>query len=108
MTEPLATVTTTGSRIRATGEIDMSNADLIGARIRADADPASPATLDLSAVTFFDSSALNMLIALAAEFDRAGGKLTVAAAEGSIVERLLTITHMEAYLNLALTPRPGD
>ena len=100
MTEPLATITTTGSLTRAAGEIDMSNADLIGARIRAAADAASPATLDLSAVTFFDSSALNMLIALATEFDRAGGKLTVIAAEGSIVERLLTITHMEAYLNL--------
>ncbi len=100
MTEPLATITTTGSRTQAAGEIDMSNADLVGTQIRAAADPADPVTLDLSAVTFFDSSALNMLISLSAEFDRAGGKLTVLAAEGSIVERLLTITHMEAYLNL--------
>ena len=100
MTEPLAAVTTTGHDIHVNGEIDMSNADTVGDQIRAGTALTTAASLDLSGVTFLDSSALNMLVALSAEFDRAGGELTVVATPGSIVERLLTITHMESYLHI--------
>lgn len=103
MTEPIADVTTstrdTGPLVRVTGEIDMSNADTVGDQIRA-AGIVAPVELDLSDVGFLDSSALYMLQQLSAEFDRAGGRLTIAVAPGTIVERLLTITHMDALLHI--------
>ncbi|WP_045745724.1 STAS domain-containing protein [Actinoplanes rectilineatus] len=103
MTDPIADVTTsiheTGVHVRVTGELDMSNAGTVGDRIRA-AGTSTPVDLDLSDIEFLDSSALHMLQQLSAAFDRDGGRLTVAVAPGSIVERLLTITHMDAYLNI--------
>jgi anti-anti-sigma factor len=108
MTEPLAEVTLVpkddGPLIRVTGEVDMANADAIGRQIREAADTASPATLDLGPVTFFDSSALHMLQQLSGEFDRGGGRLTVIVAPDSIVGRLLAITHLDDYLHIGAPP----
>jgi anti-anti-sigma factor len=110
MTEPLAQVTTTdngsGPLITVTGEVDMSNADAVGGQIRDAVSTAAAVTLDLGAVGFFDSSALHMLQLLSGEFDRDGGRLTIEVAAGSIVQRLLAITHMDTYLHIR--SRPGS
>ena len=104
MTEPLAQVETTRDAgrlvVRILGEVDMANADTVGAQVRAAAGPTESAALDLEAVTFFDSSALRMLHRLSNDFDEAGGRLTVVVAPDSIVGRVLAITHMDAYLHL--------
>jgi anti-anti-sigma regulatory factor len=69
------------------------------------AGPSGPATVDLGPIEFFDSSALRMLQQVSAEIDRAGGRPTVAVAPGSIVDRLFTMMHMDAYLHLG-RPHP--
>jgi anti-anti-sigma factor len=111
MTEPLAEVETVpgtdGPVVRLHGEVDMANVDDIGDRLRAAADPSGTADLDLTAVTFFDSSALRMLHKLSDEFDHAGGRLTVVVAPTGIVGRLIALTHMDAYLHLREKPDPG-
>jgi anti-anti-sigma factor len=63
-----ATGVVTGDRVRVTvtGEVDMATAD---AMIQAAVRPGVPAaTLDLRAVTFFDSAAIHALIQLADRF----------------------------------------
>jgi anti-anti-sigma factor len=104
MTEPPAEVVTTEHEgrplIRVRGEVDMANADLVGERIREVVSLSAEVVLDLEEIEFFDSSALHMLHRLSAEFDRAGGRLTVAARPGGIVGRLLTITRMDSYLHM--------
>jgi anti-anti-sigma factor len=110
MTDPLAQVETTHDAdrpvVRIRGEVDMANADTVGDQIRAATDPSHDLDLDLSTVTFFDSSALRMLHRLSDAFDQAGGRLTVVIAPDSIVGRLLAITHMDAYLHLREEPTP--
>jgi anti-anti-sigma factor len=104
MIEPLAEVVVTEHEgaplIQVRGEVDMANADFVGERIRAAVGPSAAVVLDLDSVEFFDSSALHMLHRLSAEFDQAGGRLTIAAEPGGIVGRLLTITRMNSYLHL--------
>lgn len=108
MTEPLAEITLVpqddGPLIRVAGEVDMANAEAIGRQIREAAGTASPVTLDLGPVTFFDSSALHMLQQVSGEFDRGGGELTVVVAPDSIVGRLLAITHLDDYLHISGRP----
>jgi anti-anti-sigma factor len=69
-----ATGVVTGDRVvvTVTGEVDMSTADaMLRAATR---DGARAATLDLRAVTFFDSAAIHALVRLA---DRYAGALAV-------------------------------
>ncbi len=51
-------------RLRLVGEIDMSNADRLATILRAEREKAWELTLDLSDVTFMDSSGLQMLLDL--------------------------------------------
>ena len=63
-----ATGAVTGDRITVTvtGEVDMSTADALF--LAATPDRISGATIDLRAVTFFDSAAIHALIRLAERF----------------------------------------
>ena len=74
----------TGDRVvvAVTGEVDMSTAD---AMFRAATkDGAGAATLDLRAVTFFDSAAIHALIRLAERYRRrARGAALAAGAAGA-------------------------
>jgi anti-anti-sigma factor len=82
-----AATTVAGDRVIVTvsGEVDMSTAPaMIDAAVR---DGADAATLDLRAVTFFDSAAIHALIQLA---ERYGSGLTVIAS--SQVRRVLEIS----------------
>jgi anti-sigma B factor antagonist len=105
MTETHADVETTDHRgrplVRVRGEVDMANADLVGAQIRAAGSPTGAITLDLSRVEFFDSSGLRMLQQLSDDVEREGGRLTVVTAPESIVGRLLTLTNMDAYIHVS-------
>jgi anti-anti-sigma factor len=82
------------------GEVDMSNADVVGRQIRAGGGLAGAVTLDLSDIQFFDSSGLYMLHRLHSEIEEAGGELTVVTPSGTIVGRLLTLTHLDTYLRV--------
>jgi anti-anti-sigma factor len=63
-----ATGTVTGERVtvRVSGEVDMSTAETMFRT--ATRDNAAAATLDLTAVTFFDSAAIHALVRLAERY----------------------------------------
>ncbi|MFB7909851.1 STAS domain-containing protein [Kitasatospora sp. NPDC056076] len=90
----LVKLVTVGGRTRATvcGEIDLDVADGLGETLER-ALHASDAglDLDLSAVTFCDSSGLNLLLGLRSTAHRSSRTLTISAASIR-VERLLAIT----------------
>jgi anti-sigma B factor antagonist len=55
---------TQDSEVRLVGEIDMSNADRLATRLTTEREKGSELTLDLSEVTFMDSSGLKVLLDL--------------------------------------------
>jgi len=71
--------------VTVTGEVDMTTADVMYETATRDATPT--ATLDLRAVTFFDSAAIHALLRLA---DHYGDQLTVHPS--SPVRRVLEIS----------------
>jgi anti-anti-sigma factor len=89
--------------VRVRGEVDMSNATLVGDQIRTACAGPQPIVLDLEQIEFFDSSGLHMLQTLSHDLEQAGGELTVIAAPDSIVGRLLTLTRMDTQLRVRAT-----
>ncbi len=63
---------TTPRRYLLIGEIDMSNADRVREFLMARAAEDEPAELDLSGITFLDSSGINALVAGSKLFAEAG------------------------------------
>ena len=80
--------------VTVSGEVDMATADTMFRAATKDGSPA--ATLDLRAVTFFDSAAIHALLRLA---DRYGERLTVLPS--SQVRRVLEISGLstQAWLS---------
>lgn len=112
-----------GLVITLTGEIDMSNAQDLRARIvtvaaTAPADPAAPVepaqsadhdelaqqapsvVLDLTRLRFIDSSAISALVQLAAQFTDAGRPLMLVAAYDSTAARTLRLAGLDEALHL--------
>ncbi len=90
----LVRLSTEGDRVRATvsGEIDLDVADGLGETLeRALQTSRTGLDVDLSAVTFCDSSGLNLLLGLRNTAHRTNRTLAITAA-GTQVERLLAIT----------------
>ncbi len=97
MTEPLAQVHIVelpdASRIaRIIGEIDTSNAHLIAAQLTEAADASSTLTIDLTAVTYFDSQGMRALQNLADRHVQGSLHLTLVVEPANIAHTLLTIT----------------
>lgn len=83
-------------QVRVRGELDMSTApDLSAALVRAGEAGAGTITLDLSGVTFLDSSAIGALIAAGQDLGAAGAKLRIGP-RSAIVSRVLEITGLTA------------
>lgn len=79
-------------KVSVRGELDMSTApELSAALLRAGEAGAGSITLDLSAVTFLDSSAIGALIAAGQELGASGRKLQIGP-RSAIVSRVLEIT----------------
>ena len=79
-------------QIRVRGELDMSTApELSAALIRAGEGGSGEITLDMSGVTFLDSSAIGALIAAGQELN-AGGRTLRIGPRSAIVSRVLEIT----------------
>jgi anti-sigma B factor antagonist len=82
----------TEREISVRGELDMSTApELTTALVGAGETGASSITLDLSRVTFLDSSAIGALIAAGQELSAQGRKLKIGP-RSAIVSRVLEIT----------------
>jgi len=84
------------------GEVDTANADEVANAVRYElAD--GPVQIDLSELSFMDSSGLRMLAELVREATESGWTLTIGRDLSSMVRRLLETTGM-----LELLPIEGD
>lgn len=80
------------------GEIDLATAPQLNARIET-IQPDATVVLDMSGVTFMDSTGLRVLIGAHERSKEAGGRLAVVASEGPVT-KLLSITGVDAWLDL--------
>ena len=78
-------------RILVRGELDMSAAPDLTAAIAGAQAAGGNVLLDLSAVTFLDSSAIGALVASGREMGEAGGRLQIGP-RSDVVRRVLEIT----------------
>jgi anti-sigma B factor antagonist len=85
--------------IAAEGEMDLANADEFGGVVRAQL-AGGPVVLDLSGLTFMDSSGVRMLDGLLREVDREGRRLRVAPELQPPVRQVLEMTGLLAVLPL--------
>ena len=95
------TITSTRS-LSLSGELDMASEPDLLLRITALAEPGTTVELDLSGVTFMDSSALRGLVNAQWDAQAAGGDVTISAAS-PLVRRLLDITGLGAQFGLSET-----
>jgi anti-anti-sigma factor len=86
--------------IRLTGEVDVAAAAAVRARV--DAAAAGPLVLELSAVTFVDSSGLRELLRARMECDRRGGRLVLAGVPPTVA-RLFDLTGTAGMFEIAPT-----
>ncbi|MFF3001043.1 STAS domain-containing protein [Streptomyces sp. NPDC057950] len=95
--------TTAGIRILVVGgEIDHDNADQLRQALHVDADAPARFVLDLSAVTFMDSTAISILVVANNTAGEAGGWLRLAAMSES-VQRVVEIVRLDTVLTCYLT-----
>lgn len=78
--------------IQVTGELDLASAPDLAAEITAAADGS--VTLDLSGVTFIDSSALRALVVAGRELKDAGRQLLIGP-RSAVVDRVLSVTQLD-------------
>ena len=86
-----------------TGEIDIASAGALRTNLlRLASAPAVGLVVDLTAVSFVDSSGLNALVAAWTQLDERGGRLVVAAATPLVV-RLLEVTGLNQLFTVVST-----
>jgi anti-sigma B factor antagonist len=82
--------------VRVRGELDMSTTPQLSDALSAAAEqPASEVMLDLSGVTFIDSSALRLLVLSGRALAEAGRTLQIGP-RSDMVARILTMTSLDA------------
>lgn len=78
--------------VRLAGEVDLSNADELGARLlELMRNDATGMVLDLSRLSYLDSSGIRMLLTLVGRLTWRGQQLAIVAPEGSRVRRVLEL-----------------
>jgi anti-sigma B factor antagonist len=102
-TYPQHTVSKVGGEGHTTvglaGEIDIANADEVARAVRQEL-ATGPVLLDLSALSFIDSSGLRMLVELVRDARESGWSLRIRCEFDPMVRRLLEITGMLKVLPL--------
>lgn len=91
-----ATVAAEGNELRVSGEIDAHSVSVVDAAL-AEADPTSEIALDLSDVSFIDSSGLRALVAAHKRTEAAGGGLVLVGPSQPVL-RLLGLTGLDQVL----------
>jgi anti-sigma B factor antagonist len=89
-----------------TGELDLQASRALGQRLSEQVGAgvaAADVILDLSAVSFIDSSALGVIVQADQRLGRQGRGLAVVAPEGSAAAELVEITHVDRSLRVAAT-----
>jgi len=84
------------------GDVDAAGAAAVGRAVRRVCAPEAHLRLDLSEVTYLDSSGVRFLVELAARQADAGATLTVLAPAGGPVHRLLVLTGLEDAAGLQI------
>jgi anti-anti-sigma factor len=84
---------------RIEGEVDVSNADALAARLRGLLTNRSVAlVIDLGPTTYLDSSGIRLLFSLADELRRRQQELHIVIPETSLLQRVVTITGLDNAL----------
>jgi anti-anti-sigma factor len=90
-----------GPAIRIVGDIDMSNADVIGERIDdAITNQSRIVEIDLGNVTYLDSAGLRVLSLLATRLHRLQIDLRVVAPEGSPARYVIDLTGLGDFVHV--------
>ena len=92
------------------GEVDLETSPQLGDHVLAALQDVSPhVVLDLTGVTFMDSTGLKVLLSIQRRADRAGGSFALAGV-GRTVAKVLALTGLDQtfaiYDTLADVPRP--
>ncbi len=98
----------TSLALRVRGELDMSTAPQLAEAIAAAAGSGAETTvLDLSGVTFIDSSALRVLVVAGRSLGEAGGQLQIGP-RSDMVARVLTMTSLDTQSDaFEVLPQPS-
>jgi anti-sigma B factor antagonist/stage II sporulation protein AA (anti-sigma F factor antagonist) len=106
--------------VRLSGEVDLANADDLGAEVRRAVENKTFAlAVELREVTYFDSAGVRLLFDLAGELRARRQELVVVVRPGSAIERVLEMVAFdrvatlatdldEALANVRIQPRLGD
>lgn len=89
-----------------TGELDLQASRSLGQRLNEEVGAGTTAAdviLDLSTVSFMDSSALGVIVQADQRLGRQGRGLAVIAPNGSPAAALVEMTHVDASLRVATT-----
>jgi anti-anti-sigma factor len=82
------------TRIR--GEIDLSNVDSIGARIRGALDPDAPGLIvDLTQLDYLDSAGVRLLFQVADAVEESGGVMRAVVPPTAAIRRVLELADLE-------------
>lgn len=93
--------------LRVSGEIDIQTSPILDEGLRrAQGDGASSIVVDLSDVTFLDSTGLSVLVTALKRGQSAGGGLRLASPRLN-VQRVLEITGLAEVFEVEPLPRPG-
>ncbi|MFE6477078.1 STAS domain-containing protein [Streptomyces rochei] len=93
-----ATTVTDGVQVvTLAGEIDHNNSGQLTHALRADGADQPRVVIDMSQVTFMDSSGINILIAAHQELTAAGGWLRLAAPTGAVL-RVLQLVGVDQFI----------
>jgi len=93
---------------RLRGEIDLSNAKAIGSLVSgAVPNEASGVVLDLTDVTYLDSSGVHLVFELAERLGSRQQNLALVLPEGARIHRVLDLVNVRAVLPVATTAADG-
>jgi anti-anti-sigma factor len=92
--------------LRLSGEMDMSTAELVREAALAAIDQGHPdVDIDMSAVTFMDSTGLQVLLETSRRAESAGGRLQLVDPTRA-VKRVLEVTGVKQLFEIAEVPAP--
>src|SRR6476646_2683542 len=89
--------------VEAEGEVDMSTAPRLLEIIDAVSDAARLVIIDLTQVSFLDSSGLNALVKAQRRLGARGIALRIVSPSGHVVRRVFQIAHLEEELTIVET-----
>lgn len=97
----VATVPDGSVRVKVEGELDLSTSRALDETLRREIDAGSRIVVDLSEITFIDSTGLNTLMAALRASSMNGGALAVSPSLPAQVRRVLEITGLSKVLPIA-------